>query len=812
MIENYTFVKPAKILALWALLAVTLSAQSQSLKGTVRDSENNPVAFTNVVLLQATDSVPLLGAVTDEVGNYEIQGIKNGEYILKVSCLGFESYFEKFSFPEKTEINIVLNANTTLLEGVEVVGKRPTVKREIDRLVFNVANTSLTEGNIWDVLNRTPGIIINQENIIVKNSGNVVVYINDRRVNLTSSELKQLLEGTTANNIQSVEVITNPPAKYDAEGGSVINIKMSKNLITGYNGNVFSNYTQGIFPKFSFGTGHFYKTEKINFFANYNYNTSINNRHNNEGIQFIENNQPTDRWATVFDRNYRSETHTLNTNFDYTLDKKSSLSLSSTVLYKPYWKQDNVSETDIFSSAEVLDSTFNTVNVMRDESSNAAFQADYQRTLSENGAKLTLNAFYSNYYYNRTQDVNTDYFFPDKTLIRTNSFDTDATQSINIFTAQAGYEGTLKNGFHVETGAKISTIDSNNELKQFNIVNGQSVLDTNESNTFFYDETVLAGYVSADKKWDKWQLKFGLRGEYADITGNSPTLGLINNRYNLKWFPSLYLGRTISDNLEIAMAYGKRIVRPRYEMLNPFRNFLTDNAFSGGNPDLDPAITHKVNLDITAWTKHTFSIYFDYIKGDIFELSFQDNTNRIIKYASVNLDRSRSVGLDYSTYFDFTSFWSFYGQTSTFYDEVQFFAIESNNALVTNNRISNYTYLSNSFSLLKDKSLSADLTWFYISPIVQASTDVTSRQTLSLSLVKKFLKNRWVASLQFNDIYNKGNFETKTQYLNQDNFYKARFETQTVKIGLRYNFGNQGLSTNQKSIEAEEKERLGKTP
>lgn len=812
MIENYTFVKPTKILALWALLAVTLSAQSQSLKGTVRDSENNPVAFTNVVLLQATDSVPLLGAVTDEVGNYEIQGIKNGEYILKVSFLGFESYFEKFSFPEKTEINIVLNANTTLLEGVEVVGKKPTVKREIDRLVFNVANTSLTEGNIWDVLNRTPGIIINQENIIVKNSGNVVVYINDRRVNLTSSELKQLLEGTTANNIQSVEVITNPPAKYDAEGGSVINIKMSKNLITGYNGNVFSNYTQGIFPKFSFGTGHFYKTEKINFFANYNYNTSINNRHNNEGIQFIENNQPTDRWATVFDRNYRSETHTLNTNFDYTLDKKSSLSLSSTVLYKPYWKQDNVSETDIFSSAEVLDSTFNTVNVMRDESSNVVFQADYQRTLSENGAKLTLNAFYSNYYYNRTQDVNTDYFFPDKTLIRTTSFDTDATQSINIFTAQAGYEGTLKNGFHVETGAKISTIDSNNELKQFNIVNGQSVLDTNESNTFFYDETVLAGYVSADKKWDKWQLKFGLRGEYADITGNSPTLGLINNRYNLKWFPSLYLGRTISDNLEIAMAYGKRIVRPRYEMLNPFRNFLTDNAFSGGNPDLDPAITHKVNLDITAWTKHTFSIYFDYIKGDIFELSFQDNTNRIIKYASVNLDRSRSVGLDYSTYFDFTSFWSFYGQTSTFYDEVQFFAIESNNALVTNNRISNYTYISNSFSLLKDKSLSADITWFYISPIVQASTDVTSRQTLSLSLVKKFLKNKWVASLQFNDIYNKGNFETKTQYLNQDNFYKARFETQTFKIGLRYNFGNQGLSTNQKSIEAEEKERLGKTP
>jgi len=812
MIEIYFRSKPKWVLLFWGLVFAALSANSQTLTGRVSDSNQAPIAFTNIILLSAADSIPLLGGVSDENGAYEIQGVKKGDYILKVSYLGFETYFEKFAFPEKDVINIVLNTNTTALEGVEVVGKKPTVKREIDRLVFNVANTSLTEGNIWDVLNRTPGVIINQEEILIKNSGDVVVYINDRRVNLTSSELKQLLEGTAANNIQSVEVITNPPAKYDAEGGSVINIKMSKNLITGYNGNVFSNYTQGIFPKFSLGTGHFYKTDKINFFANYNYNTGTNNRHNDEGVQFIDNGQPTDRWATVFDRNFRHETHTLNTNFDYTLDNKSSLSLSSTVLYKPYWKQDYASETEIFSAADVLDSTFNTLNVMRDESSNAAFQADYQRSLSENGAKLTVNAFYSNYYYNRTQDVNTNYFFPDKTLIRTNSFDTDATQSINIFTAQAGYEGTLKNGFHVETGAKISTIDSNNELKQFNIVNGQPELDINESNTFFYDETVLAGYLSLDKNWEKWQLKLGLRGEYADITGNSPTLSLTNNQFNLKWFPSLYLGRPVSDNLEISMAYGKRISRPRYEMLNPFRNFLTDNAFTGGNPDLDPSITHKVNLDVTAWKRHSFGLYFDYIKGDIFELSFQDNANRFLKFASINLDRSRSFGLDYSVYFDFAPFWSFYGQTSNFYDEVQFIAIESNNELVTNNRVSNYTYISNSFSLLKDKSLTADLTWFYISPIVQASADVTSRQNLSLSLVKKFMKNKWVASLQFNDIYNKGNFETKTQYLNQDSFYKSRFESQTFKIGLRYNFGNQKLTTNQKDIDAEEKERLGKTP
>lgn len=785
------------------------SVQSQTLTGYVTDTRQQAVSFANVVVLSPQDSLPQFGTVSEENGQFIFDKINAGDYVLRVSFIGFKTFYQKIEIPNIQTLHVVLEDEATQLEGVDVVGTIPTVERKLDRLVFNVENTTLTEGSIWDVLNRTPGLVVNQDQILIKNTTDVVVYINDRRVYLTSSELRSLLEGSAANAVQSVEVITNPPAKYDAEGGAVVNIKMSRNMATGYNGNVFGNYTQGIFPKFNFSTGHFYKTDKINLYASYSYAPKRENRFSAENIQFIENQTNTDRWGSELDRNTDSETHTLSANLDYFVGKKTTLSLSSTLLYLPYWKRDNSSNTQIFGASGVLDSTFNTLNVMHDENTNASFQLDFKRDLDENGAALKASVFYSNFYYNRSQDVATDYFFANGSFIRNTAFNSDAMQNINIFTAGVDYNGSLKNGFNVEAGAKVSSIDSNNELKQFTLVNGNFEFDPNISNTFFYDETVWAGYLSTDKDWEKWSVKAGIRAEYADITGDSPTLNLVNNRFNLKWFPSLYVSYSPTDNFSTTVSYSKRIERPRYEMLNPFQNFLTDNAFSGGNPNLDPSITHSLTIDFTIARRHTVSPYFRYTKDMILELGFQDNEAKIFKFVSANLVRSRSVGIDYSTYFNILKNWSFYGITSVFFDEDQFRTPETNNLLVTNDRLSNYTYLSNSFTFLKDQSLTADLTWQYVSPIIQGSLDVSSRQILSLSVVKTFLDGKLSTSMQFNDIYNEGNFSTRTRFLDQNSSIRARLEVRTFRVGLRYNFGNTGLQTNKKDIESEEKDRLG---
>jgi hypothetical protein len=190
---------------------------------------------------------------------FEIKGIKPNTYVLNISFLGFKTYQDTLDISRNYNIgNIILQEETQSLDGVTIIAKRPTVKRLVDRVVFDVENSTLSNNNVLEVLKNTPGVLVFDGNITV-NKSTPTVYINDRKIHLSSNEIQQLLEGTSASNTKSIEVITNPPARYEAEGGSVINIITSKNIISGYNGSVFGNYKQGSqYPKFSLGTSHFF--------------------------------------------------------------------------------------------------------------------------------------------------------------------------------------------------------------------------------------------------------------------------------------------------------------------------------------------------------------------------------------------------------------------------------------------------------------------------------------------------------------------------------------------------------------------------
>ncbi|OYX27649.1 MAG: hypothetical protein B7Z06_03800 [Flavobacteriales bacterium 32-35-8] len=276
------------IVYLCFLCCSPLVAQDLTLSGKVVDANNLPLAYTNVVLLMDEDNAPLKGTTTDDEGFFKIDHLKSGNYQLKITYLGFKTYTQSINLNADTNLNaIILEEDTQELGGVLVVAKRPSVKRLVDRLVFDVENSTLSNNNVLDVLKFSPGVFVYDGKITVKNS-EPIIYINDRRIHLSSSEVQQLLEGTSAANIKSIEVITNPPAKYEAEGGAVINIVTSKNIIAGYNGSVFGNYKQGFeYPKYALGTSHFFKTDKLNSYLNYNVSPRKDFRHNDEFVNFF---------------------------------------------------------------------------------------------------------------------------------------------------------------------------------------------------------------------------------------------------------------------------------------------------------------------------------------------------------------------------------------------------------------------------------------------------------------------------------------------------------------------------------------------
>lgn len=800
------------IVSLIFLFSLTSLAQQLSVNGHVKDENNQPIAFCNVTLTEVLNTSAVLGATTNEDGNFIIDNLKHIDYLLKISFLGYETYQDSINLKKNLSIeSIILKEQTQNLEGVTIIAKRPTVQRLADRLVFNVENSTLSNGNVLDVLKNTPGVLVFDGAISIKNS-TPTVYINDRKVHLSSTEIKQLLEGSSASNIKSIEVITNPPAKYEAEGGSVLNINMNKGLSPGYNGSIFGTYKQGEkYPKYSLGTSHFFKSEKIDAYINYNLSPRKDYRHNSESINFIENNQITSSWETDFKRTRASSNHTLNSNIDFKINKNNTLGFSTNILVSPknHTTTDVASITDVFNAVNTLDSIFKTNNHIEDQLTNLAFTLDYTHQFKKEGEQLSLSAHHTNYDYLSNQLVNTDYFFADRTtLIRNNTFQTVSDQKIALYTGQIDYELPINETSLFEMGAKFSNIASESQLIQYNYENGLPVIDTNNSDTFLYDELNYAGYASYSKDWDTWSIKGGLRTEYTDRTGNSLSVNVVNKANYFKIFPSFYLSHALNDNNTLYFNYNKRIYRPGYSELNPFKYYLNDNTYKTGNPELLPEIDDVLTLGYTFNKKYTFEAYYRYESNPTLEITFQDNTENILKLINTNIDRNISYGLDFMTYTKIVDNWNLSVFSSLFYTEGQFIAEESNNAVFTKDKWSFISQIINYFSFLKDKSLTADLSYLYISPIVDGPSDYSSRHGLDITLKKTLWKEKGSLSIGVTDIFNTQNFTQTNKYLNQDLFLKSRLENRLIIVGFNYKFGNTRLETNEKAIELEERDRL----
>jgi hypothetical protein len=802
-----------KKLATYFIFLFSLFSFSQiyNITGNLKDIDNNPIAFANVLLVQSDTSVPIEGTTTDDFGDFVISDIKKGTYLLKISFLGFIEYSNDINLDKNIDLKtIILKEDLQQLDGVTIIAKRPTVKRLVDRLVFNVENSTLSNNNVLDILKQTPGVLVYDGNIKIKRS-TPTIYINDRKIHLSSAEVQQLLEGTSATNIKSIEIITNPPANYEAEGGTVINIVTSKNIIAGYNGSVFGNYKQGSeYPKYSLGTSHFFKTKKINTYLNYSISPRKDYRNNDEYINFIDNNQIVSSWETDFKRTRENSNQTINANIDYELDKNNSLGFSTNMLISPRENTKTLvnSETEVFAADNTLDSIFNTENKLRDETFNFAFTLDYLHKFKKEGEKFSVSAHHTNYDFSSFQNVDTDYFFPDQTLIRNNRFQTFSSQNIKLFTGQLDYELPINDSSQFETGAKISNINSESILNQFNFENEIREQDLLNSDTFLYDETNYALYASFSKDWDNWSFKSGVRVEFTDIKGNSLSTNQITDNDYIKFFPSIYLLNRIDDNNEIYFNYTKRIDRPRYSQLNPFKYFLNDNAYRVGDPKLRPQIDNVFKLGYTIKGTYTFEAYYRFEDDPIREINFQDNDNKILKQINTNLEKSTSYGLDFLTFTKIVNQWNIYIQSSAFYYENQFLALETNNELERIDKWSFFLQIINYFSFLKDKSLTADISFLYISAIADGAYLISNRSGLDINLRKSLWNDRASLSLGVTDIFNTQNFSQTTKYLNQDILLNSRLENRLFTVGFNYKFGNFRLNNNKKEIDLNERDRL----
>ncbi|WP_298506901.1 outer membrane beta-barrel family protein [uncultured Maribacter sp.] len=784
---------------------ITSFAQEYTVSGTVLDGNKIPISYATVVV-KRLDSVLIKGTSTSEDGTFKIEEIKRGKYYLQASYIGNTSKLIPVQIDKNITVeNISLLLQDQNLDEVVVTLQKPRLERKADRLVFNIANTALTDSDIWDVLKKTPSVLISGEKLQIKGQDNIGVMINNKKVNLPTEDLYNLLSGTSANNVESIEVITNPPIKYSAEGGMLINIVMHKNLASGYNGSLYNTYKQGIFAKHTLGTDHYFKGDKTDFSVNYSFSRNKKITRYTDKTSYLGT--PSSDWTANQNSTRNENKHNINLFFDYFINKKNTLSLSSLNVLTPNYSALNNTDTNINFADITLDSSFKSLIFSDRNYLNTAYYADWIRKLKKEGAEVSFGSHYTFYKSEIGQDLNTTFFNNLGSSTGVNNFTTDSNQKINLYNAQIDFVTPVGESSRVEAGIRYAGIDSESTIRQEGYDRNQPGINPTDAGVFLYNEDIYAGYTSFNASWEKFKFNTGLRIEYTETVGDLDTSPSKTENNYLELFPSFSLNFVPNKNNGVRLYYFRRINRPRYNKINPFQYFESNNSVIEGNPNLLPATRNYIALEYTLKKAYSIAISYRAEKNYFSEQVFQDNASNLLRYLSYNIDRNISYGVDFTMNKNITNFWDTYALIYISNKENEFVDFNSGDLLSRN--IWMWMFRTrNSFTLLDDKSIMADVDYEYYSPTIYGNESSDASSNLSITIRKTLWNKKASISLGMSDIFRKDIYFASRVYGDQNNSTFTRRENRLFTLGFRYKFGNEKIKANKKSKNNAERGRI----
>ena len=797
------------------LFPATIFGQQSKISGTVLDQNNAPISFVTVLANNVSEEKGASGAVfvkgttTDDLGNFTLENVEHGNYTLHFSFIGFETQTKKISLITNTAVDtIILLESSEMLDQAVITIKRPTIQKAPGRLVFSVENTSVASGSALDVLKKTPGVLVSQQGISIKNNS-PVIYVNNKRVYLSGEETLSLLQSTNASLIKSVEVITNPSSKYDADATTVLNISTTRAVAVGYKGSVSGAYQQAVYAKYNLATAHFYKNNWLNAYASYSYAPRKEFKEDENNTRFFDSNELTTSGYrdSYFTRETKSNAHQANVVLDLTANKQHAFGISATVFVSPNKRFDNRVLSLNTNRQLQLDSTFTTSSASNRNTSNIALNASHTFSLANNATQIVTQANYVTYSADREQGVVTNYFSPNGQQLRNNDFNTYGSQDNTIFTGQIDLSAPLTSGA-LEWGLKISDITTSSAQEFFDQTAQGAVLNPNLSDGFRYQENIFAAYFNIAREWEQWSLDLGLRAEQTQVKATSKIVGEVNNQYYFELFPKMSLLYSANQNNSFGLSYSRSISRPNYESLNPFRYFINENNYTDGNPSLVPEIDSKYTFSYTYNNTWFLEAYYWYIKNPLEELRFQNNTTRALQNLETNLIEGYQYSLDVTYTKSVRSWWYLQVVTSGFFIENEFFALQSAQETALANTYGFYGQIYSGLVLSEQANITSDITMLYISNLIFGSYTYKNQFNLSASVRKKVWDKKASITIGVDDIFNTNNVPVVSRYANQDNGYFARTESRLFRVGFTYNFGNSKLQDNNREITTKESDRL----
>jgi iron complex outermembrane recepter protein len=614
--------KKISLMSLFLLFILKMNAQS-SLNGVLRDEKKEPLGFGTVLLLKSVDSSFLKSALSAENGTYLFEKIEAGNYILKATFIGFSDIFSEKITVSSSNITIPdlqFKQNSTNLKEVTITFRKPVVEVKADKTILNVEGTINSTGlNSLELIRKAPGVTVdNNDNIAVKGKNAVKIMVDGRDLPLDGKDLSAFLKSTQAADIASIEIISNPSARYDAAGNAgIINIRMKKNKTIGTNGNVGSEFTMGKTPKFGSNVSLNTRNKRSNIFGSYN--------------NYIGDWAETHRFyreqsGYVFDQNsvgaWKSRYNGGRLGADLFLNDKNTIGVLANGGYNSGGSTSD-SRTSISqqTSRTTVDSSLVAQNFNNIDQKNVNFNLNY-RFADTSGHSLNIDLDRGYFRHADQSDQPNNYFLGNgNNLLKSLLFKTRTPADIDIMTAKTDYEQRFLKGT-LGIGAKISDVKTDNNFNFFNAIDNTDILDKDRSNRFKYKETTTAGYVNYNRGFGKKiNLQAGLRVENTDYKGtlisqNAQNGQEVSNNYT-KLFPSAAITYSFSEKLGMNGTYSRRIDRPSYSDLNPFESKLDELTFQKGNPFLRPQFTNSFEIAPTYMGYPVFSVGYSHTK-DVF--------------------------------------------------------------------------------------------------------------------------------------------------------------------------------------------------
>lgn len=788
-----------------ALMSSTLSAQTlqnYSLSGNINSEKPEQMEIN----LLSPDHQLIKTEIADASGKFSFNGLQAGNYQLKISKNGAEVYQSGDIALTENKTLPSIDLNVKSIEGVTITKAKPYIERQDGKMILNVENSIASTGNsAFEVLEKAPGVNVDSnDNISLRGKGNLLIQIDGKNTPMSGTDLAAYLRGIPSSTVEKIEFITNPSSKYDAAGTSIINIRLKKDQRKGTNGTISTSLGTGKFIKNNNSISLNHRNKKLNIFANYSFAYREFYNHLKLDRNFYEDGVFQSAYVqdNFMKLNFRN--HIARAGMDYYLNDKNILGFSAGFVSNKFDpKGDNSSI--VLGNNHLPESNFTTQNRSHDHWKNISFNLNHKYTIDSLGSELTTDFDYINYSNTSLQNFETRTYSAAEN--RLDILQGDIGGNLNIYSLKSDLSKNLKNDWKIEAGAKVSFVKADNDLQFFDASSGNPVLDVNKTNHFIYEENINAAYGNVSKKWEKFSAVFGLRAENTNVKGTQLTTNQVNKKNYTQLFPSAVFSYNLTDKSSLEVNFSRRITRPSYNQLNPFKFYLDPTTYRAGNPDLDPQTTMNYEFTYSLSNKYFATLSYSRTSDNITDVikPVVENGKNITVQTIENISAATYYGLYLIAPVKVTKWWEMNNSANFYY------GLYTGNVSETQiNNKGNFTFNINSIHSFKlGNGFTAELTGNYRAREVYAYMDVQPNWYLNIGAQKKFSNNRTL-KLAFNDVFFTSNQKAQVVFNNYVENFDVKRDSRVITLSYTYNFGSSKNGQPRKTGGADDlKQRIG---